>query len=107
MKTVAKIAAAALAGLTFGVSPAAAQKLTFTLNWVNHSPVLTVTPIGTTIPVPPGQPLIVANLTTPAGQPSLGTAAPRSRCGQGGRRPRGTGGPYGGNIPFAIASLLP
>src|SRR4051794_2319609 len=41
MKTVAKIAAAALACLAFGLSPAAAQKLTFTLNWVaggDHAP---------------------------------------------------------------------
>src|SRR5260370_37002866 len=41
MKTVAKIAVAALAGLAFGTSPAAAQKLTFTLNWVaggDHAP---------------------------------------------------------------------
>ena len=41
MKTFAKIAAAALTGLAFGASPAAAQKLTFTLNWVaggDHAP---------------------------------------------------------------------
>jgi NitT/TauT family transport system substrate-binding protein len=41
MKTVAKIAAVALAGLAFGAAPAAAQKLTFTLNWVaggDHAP---------------------------------------------------------------------
>src|SRR6266516_1076325 len=40
MKTVAKIFAA-LAGLALGASPAAAQKLTFTLNWVaggDHAP---------------------------------------------------------------------
>ncbi len=48
---------------------------TFTINWINHTPVLTVTPNGSTIPVPAGQPLIVANLTTPAGQPASVTLA--------------------------------
>src|SRR5437660_6711635 len=42
MKTIAKIVAAAcLGGLAFGAVPAAAQKLTFTLNWVaggDHAP---------------------------------------------------------------------
>ena len=51
------------------MSPAPSHQ-TFTLTWTNHSPVLTVTPNGSTIAVPPGQPLIVANLTTPAGQPT-------------------------------------
>ena len=41
MKIIAKLAVAALAGVALGVSPAAAQKLTFTLNWVaggDHAP---------------------------------------------------------------------
>jgi len=41
MKTVAKLTLAALAGLALGASPAAAQKITFTLNWVaggDHAP---------------------------------------------------------------------
>src|SRR5687768_12006941 len=41
MKVIAKFAIAALAGLALGASPAAAQKLTFTLNWVaggDHAP---------------------------------------------------------------------
>ena len=49
MKTVAKIAVAALAGLAFGASPAAAQKLTFTLNWVaggDHAPYFYAQKIG-------------------------------------------------------------
>ena len=41
MKFIAKAACATLAGVAFGISPAAAQKLTFTLNWVaggDHAP---------------------------------------------------------------------
>ena len=41
MQIIAKVAAAALAGVALGASPAAAQKLTFTLNWVaggDHAP---------------------------------------------------------------------
>ena len=41
MKIIAKLALAALAGVALGASPAAAQKITFTLNWVaggDHAP---------------------------------------------------------------------
>ena len=41
MKLIAKVAGATLAGVALGISPAAAQKLTFTLNWVaggDHAP---------------------------------------------------------------------
>jgi NitT/TauT family transport system substrate-binding protein len=41
MKIIAKVALATLAGIALGASPAAAQKLTFTLNWVaggDHAP---------------------------------------------------------------------
>ena len=41
MKLIAKVAGATLAGVALGMSPAAAQKLTFTLNWVaggDHAP---------------------------------------------------------------------
>ena len=41
MKAATKFAIVALAGLTLGAAPAAAQKLTFTLNWVaggDHAP---------------------------------------------------------------------
>ena len=41
MKIIAKVALAAIAGVAFGASPAAAQKITFTLNWVaggDHAP---------------------------------------------------------------------
>jgi NitT/TauT family transport system substrate-binding protein len=41
MKIIAKVALAMLAGIALGASPAAAQKLTFTLNWVaggDHAP---------------------------------------------------------------------
>jgi NitT/TauT family transport system substrate-binding protein len=41
MKIIAKVALATLAGMALGASPAAAQKLTFTLNWVaggDHAP---------------------------------------------------------------------
>src|SRR5258708_27500210 len=41
MKTIAKVALGTLAGIALGAAPAAAQKLTFTLNWVaggDHAP---------------------------------------------------------------------
>ena len=41
MKIIAKVALAAIAGVALGASPAAAQKITFTLNWVaggDHAP---------------------------------------------------------------------
>ena len=41
MKIIAKVAFAALAGIALGASPAAAQKIAFTLNWVaggDHAP---------------------------------------------------------------------
>ena len=41
MQTIAKVAAATLAGVALGALPASAQKLTFTLNWVaggDHAP---------------------------------------------------------------------
>src|SRR5262249_11210883 len=41
MKIIVQVAVAALAGVAFATSPAAAQKITFTLNWVaggDHAP---------------------------------------------------------------------
>src|SRR5438874_13585920 len=41
MQIIAKVAAATLAGVALGAAPAAAQKLSFTLNWVaggDHAP---------------------------------------------------------------------
>src|SRR5258708_39587846 len=41
MKTIATVALATLAGIALGAAPAAAQKITFTLNWVaggDHAP---------------------------------------------------------------------